>query len=271
MKLLARVVVACCLACGAASSAHADDTPSASAPATSPGPKEHYDKGMIFYSVQDWPEAIRELKAAYEGDPRAEYLYALAQAQRLSGDCPSAILTYRAFLRGASGSPAAAAEGLIHLCEAQVKQQQDAAAPKAAPPETAVPGPAPAPAPSPAPPPLPERASPARWYADPLGDTLAGVGVAGLVMGTAFLIRYGSNVSDAKTAPSDRASQSDWSSAKPQVIVGATAGSVGVVALAAAIWRYAAVNAHGREHSETPPVGLSVAPGAFQLSYGSQF
>jgi hypothetical protein len=227
-------------------------------------PREHYDKGMIFYNIQDWPSAIRELKAAYEGDPRPDYLYALAQAERLSGDCASAILTYRAFGRQATGAPAAAAEGFIHVCEEKQKEKETAALAAAA--AAAAPPPASAVTTGHAAPAPPQK--PTEWYADPLGDTLAIVGIGGLVTGAIFMAEYGSNRSAAGSAGTDSASQADWSKAQPQIVVGSIGLGVGAVALAAAIWRYTAVNAKARA---TPSVGFWVQPGGAQLSYGTQF
>jgi hypothetical protein len=101
MKPTALALLAACAVSLPLSVARAQET---TAPATgAASAKDHYDRGMIFYNVQDWPSAVRELRAAYEADPKPEYLYSLAQAQRLSGDCASAILTYRAFMRGEGG------------------------------------------------------------------------------------------------------------------------------------------------------------------------
>jgi len=270
MKLPSLVLVASCFACAVASNARAADAPAA--PASSASPKEHYDKGMIFYNIADWPSAIRELKAAYEGDPSPNNLYTLAQAERLSGDCATAIPTYRSFMRQASGPAAAAAEGFIHVCEGQIKQKEDEAAQKAAlaaQAQTAAAAAAPASS-APPPPPAPSKVN-TTWYADPLGDTLAVLGVAGLATGTVFLLQYSSASSSAKSAATDKASQAAWSGVPTQGAVGIAGASAGVVLLAGAIWRYVAVGGRKQEQAAPPAVGFSVQQNGFQLSYGSQF
>lgn len=63
----------------------------------------HLDRGLAFYNKREFQRAIAEFRAGYRIDPRAEFLFALAQAERLSGDCASAIVYYERFL--ATGPP----------------------------------------------------------------------------------------------------------------------------------------------------------------------
>src|SRR6476660_9887663 len=51
------------------------------------------------FEVQEYAEAEAELKEAYKIDPRPEIMYALAQAQRMNGECDKAIISYKNFLR----------------------------------------------------------------------------------------------------------------------------------------------------------------------------
>ena len=251
-----------------AASADAADPPSEKAAAAPTGGR-HHENGMLLYNIRDWGGAIRELKAAYEEDRNPDYLYTLAQAQRLSGDCASAILTYSMFLREVTGSAAVAAEGFVHVCEAQLKERE-AAAKSHAEPVAVLPPPAPhEPAVGPASPPAPAPRSPASWYRDPLGDTLAVAGVGALAAGSVLLVEFGTKLSAAKGAPSDRASQSAWDAAKPDAVAGGVASAAGALVLAGAIWRYVAVSSGAR--GAPPSVGLSVGPGRLQLSYGREF
>jgi len=139
-------------------------------------------KGLRSYAVGDYDEAIAAFRQGYTLEPRAEFLYALGQAQRMQGDCHAAAASYRAFLRTAPAerSAAAAREHLKH-CEAQI---------------AATPAPPPAPSPTPAPSlvqpvPVVVQNVPAekprrRWYRDKAGDALGGLGVAALITGGAL-------------------------------------------------------------------------------------
>jgi hypothetical protein len=123
---------------------------------------------------QDYAGAVEEFRAALALDPRPEMLYAMAQAERMMGDCATAIDDYRAFL---ASRPADEfkdyAETNITNCQAELDREAEA---KRAPhPEPPPPEPAPLP-----PPPRP-HARP--WYRDWLGDALCGAGVIGLAVG----------------------------------------------------------------------------------------
>jgi tetratricopeptide (TPR) repeat protein len=98
------------------------------APAEAEAAKAHSDRGMMYYNLSDWPAAIREFRAAFEADPRPEYLFSKAQAEKHRGDYTAAILSYKAFLRTSDSSPsrAAATEGLIRDCEAKLDESRKA-------------------------------------------------------------------------------------------------------------------------------------------------
>src|SRR5690242_15602139 len=74
-----------------------------SAASMSPEARGRLDRGLRYYATQEYAKAIEEFKAGYQIEPRPQFLYALGQAQRLSGDCSHALDAYRAFLR--SGPP----------------------------------------------------------------------------------------------------------------------------------------------------------------------
>lgn len=189
-------------------------------------------RAQAAYDVQDWPTAIREYRAAYQAEQRPELLWGLAQALRMSGDCRSAILSYKAYRRAdVSANQGTAAELMITRCEAEL-MKRDAEAAKAATPEqpAAAAQPAPAPAtsqeaPKPAaPPPAPE--GPKKFYEDALGDILLVAGVAAAGVGGYFLMKGNSQVSDGNGA-------STYGSHTDGVDDGKKKQTLGVITLAA--------------------------------------
>src|SRR5690606_38704396 len=52
---------------------------------------DHVAEGMAAFSEKAYERAIAAFETAYRLDPLPEVLYALAQAERLPGDCPTAI------------------------------------------------------------------------------------------------------------------------------------------------------------------------------------
>ncbi|HJZ84840.1 MAG TPA: hypothetical protein VKN99_06685 [Polyangia bacterium] len=157
-------------------------------PPMAPQARQHLERGLRYYNAQDYAKAVDEFKAGYQIDPRPEFLYALAQAQRLSGDCEKAISSYQAFLRTHPNDlQASSARQNIERCEAERATKTTKAPPPLPPPNREVAKTTPAPRPPPAPPPaaLTHTAPPARdpWYRDTLGDVLTGAGVVALVVG----------------------------------------------------------------------------------------
>lgn len=59
----------------------------------------HLRRGIEFYAEKQYELAIVEFRAGFRLDPRPDFLFALAQAERLSGDCPTAVIYYRRFLK----------------------------------------------------------------------------------------------------------------------------------------------------------------------------
>jgi len=160
----------------------------------------HLQRGIEFYAEKQYELAIVEFRAGFAIDPRAEFLFALAQAERLSGDCPTAIVYYNRFLEtqptanqdeaarvnmkrctralesGPGGPPLRATDSALAEAEA---------------------------ASSPAPPPVPEASLavelPRRaddgagpWYRDAVGTSLAAGSLAGLGLGVGFWVAKGS-------------------------------------------------------------------------------
>jgi hypothetical protein len=249
------------LALGAASPAAFAQTPPTKDQLSA---KDHADKASVFFNVQDWPSAIREYRESYELDPRPETLYALAQSQRQSGDCASAIKSFRAYGRVAtSPQQQAASEGMIHKCETEMADSQKKAAVVVAPPAAPASGPAPAPASAPAPSsPAPAREEPEKphpIYADVFGDVLFVGGLAVAGVGTFFLVSGDSSMSSAGNGVPYNTYESNVSSAKPKQAIGVGGIAVGGVLALCGVWRYVTVANHNSALREKENAGPSAS------------
>lgn len=145
--------------------------------------KVHYDLGVAAYAARDYEIAILEFRSAHHIDPRPELLFAWAQAERLSGDCPSAVLLYRRFLAAHPDSAHAQAAQLPLLrCEQALESRpQGAISPEA------VHDPAPA-APAPFAVTRQGLPRPTPWFRDVLGGALLGAGVVGAAIGAGYAL-----------------------------------------------------------------------------------
>src|SRR5687768_17520665 len=74
-----------------------------SAPAFAQDPaadaKAKYKEGLVHYNVREYKEAIARFKEAYKLKADPAYLYNIAQAYRLQGDCVDAAFYYKGFIR----------------------------------------------------------------------------------------------------------------------------------------------------------------------------
>jgi hypothetical protein len=212
--------------------------------------KEHFERGMVFFNLQDFPSAVTEFKAAYTADPsKADYLYMIGQAQRFSGECVAAIASYRAYMRGVppTSKASAAAEGFVHLCEnelAKLKAEklaaeklaaeklatEKAAADKAAEKERAAPDlKGRDPAVAVLPPSSVSTVEERHWYTDGPGLGLLIPGVLGTGAGTVFLVLGNKDVGSAKTA----AQVPTLAARDALVTAGQLKQTIGVIALSA--------------------------------------
>lgn len=141
--------------------------------------RERFDQGLASYTNKEYAEAVKQFRLAYALDPRAEILFAWAQAERLYGRCSRSTKLYKRFLASRpSEQQAEAARQGVERC----KDQADTAPgdpddlDKLAPPVAeAEPEPEPV-APSPEPPPKQQaRVDPAG-----LGLLVGGVVVGGV-------------------------------------------------------------------------------------------
>jgi tetratricopeptide (TPR) repeat protein len=95
MRALAAAAAFLALAAGTAA---AQGTGTGTTPPTGTA-AEHYERGRRLYDVKEYAAAIEEFKAAYLIDADPIYLFNLAQAYRLSGDCKSAESYFAKFLK----------------------------------------------------------------------------------------------------------------------------------------------------------------------------
>jgi tetratricopeptide (TPR) repeat protein len=140
--------------------------------ALSPTARATLERGLRSYAVGDWAAAIAAFRDGYQREPHPDFLYALAQAQRMSGDCATAVASYRSFLRtDPHERQAAPARANLARCEEQLERERVAAAARTPPPVVETPAPVEKP-------PLVETTPRPRWYRDHAGGALVGVGLA---------------------------------------------------------------------------------------------
>ena len=225
------------LACAVVSSAAAFSPPARADNA------DHGKRAQVAYDLQDWPTAIREYQAAYQSEQKPEYLWGLAQAQRLSGDFAAAIVTYKAFKRGeVTTNQSTAAELQITRCEAEItkKEAEAAVAARKSDAAPAAPSSAAPPAREP-PPPSPKPAEPPgpkHFYADFFGDALFVTGMAAAGAGTYFLLKGNADMRDAAATPVYRDYDSGSDRASKEQVAGAIALGAGGLLVAGAIVRW---------------------------------
>ena len=241
-----------------ASRAHAQPTdPKAAA-------KLHEQTGTHFFDVQQYDKAAEEYQQAYLLDPQPPYLYASAQAQRLSGDCTKALRSYRAYLRtNPSASDEEKTRKNIDRCEQDLRDHPPAPDLHVVIPTTIVPA---IPVPVAPPPPPPPHAS---WTGDRLGHGLVIGGLAVAATGVVLFVGGRSTISDNNAAPTygDFASgRADAASAHTKEVIGVSAMALGGALIAGGIMHYV-VHA-GRP---APQLSAAVIPGQASLFFTRSF
>lgn len=238
---------------------HASEAQAQAASESASAP-EHAKRAQIAYDLQDWANAIREYQAAYQVDQKPEYLWGLAQAQRLSGDCTKAISTYKAYRRGdVTPNQATAAELLVTKCEAEILKQEAEAANAAhkgqpAPAASAATS-ASARASTPATEPAHDKRAPEKpFYADAFGDTLLVTGIVAGGVGTYFLLKGNSDMNSAASTSAYRDYDSRAGHASKEQVAGVITLSGGGVVLAIAVIRYLTLG----EGSRTEQAGFNL-------------
>lgn len=229
-------------------------------PPFDPRARPHVEAAARHYDDGEFVEAAEEFEAAYRIDPQPRLLYAMAQAQRLSGDCRRAIRTYEAFLRTSpSATQVEAARDNIERCQADLRKPAKAlAAPGSQPASGAAPGAssqpatsasagaASAPASSPASAavaraaaPAVPRPAPGRWYTDRIGGALCLAGLAALVAGVVVWGDAKSAIERARHAGTYEEFSANAAGAEGRQRAGGATMVVGGVLVLAGIARYA--------------------------------
>ncbi|HTM23455.1 MAG TPA: hypothetical protein VL172_23190, partial [Kofleriaceae bacterium] len=232
-------------------------------------PDDHLQRGLRYYTTQDYERAIEEFRAGFTLDPRREFLFALGQAERLSGDCGSAILYYQAFLRAqpAAAQADAAREQIqvCHLLLSTEKPKRRALAhdsiDRDEPPPLVRQRRALAPAPAPA-----RIDDTPAWYSDVTGDALLGGGVVMLALGGGLWAASVSAASAADGAATYPEYDALIGRARTRRTLALTAGAAGTALVGAAIWRFR----WGRGHHRAA-VALSPGGGQVGLALGGDF
>jgi hypothetical protein len=171
----------------------------AEGPTMAPAAKAQLDRGLERFKAKDYAASIAAFDAGYAIDPKPEFLYVKAQAQRLGGDCRTAIATYRAYL--ATHPPHDKVEyaaANIDRCEKQIAAEP---APAVQPEEPAPqPSPAPPAAPPESPPLVPSDAAPRSRWSDRTAWAIAGGGAVAIGVGAAFALLARGAANDATNA-----------------------------------------------------------------------
>ena len=177
MKLLHGVVVLAVVAAPGTSHAEDPGAPSNESPPAAPSgevqSRDAFERGQAAYARKDFGGAATLFQRAYELFPAPAFLYNMAQAERLEGDCDAALIHYRQFVATYAGPmPADMDEKLadVKRCVSEPSPPRPSETPKERTPEAA---------PSVAPRPEEEPRLP-RWAT----WTAVGVGAAGVVAGT---------------------------------------------------------------------------------------
>jgi tetratricopeptide (TPR) repeat protein len=143
----------------------------ASAPAS---PVERAEEA---FQAGRYTDAANAFGEAYEADPDPKFVYAQAQAERLGGDCASAIEHYDRFLAlDPDPEPAEAARTNRERCRQELERAKPPPPPEPPSPRTMA---------DRDPVDTPTHARP--WHRDPLGGALVGSGLVVTALGTGLL------------------------------------------------------------------------------------
>jgi tetratricopeptide (TPR) repeat protein len=222
--------------------------------------KKLFDKALTAYGNDDFAGAADALAKSFKLEADPDTLFAWAQAERKLGDCAKAIELYDKLLKFDLPQEN---KDAVSDSRTECVQQIDAAnksKPVPTPTETPTPTQTPTPTETPTPPKTPpgkpdlqnkDVDSPFAkqgggggegshaWWKDPVGDTLVLVGIAGIGVGTGFLVSASSANSALKTASTFGDAQTFHDQANSQGKIGVIAASAGVAFIAGGIVWYA--------------------------------
>jgi len=225
------------------------------------GAEQHLRRGLQHYQHRDYQRAIREFHAGYAIAPRREFLFALGQAERLSGDCRSAIVYYQQFLsRNPPQRQATAAFEQIEQCKRALAEGPGA---------DQRPAPEPRPAVRSVAPPRAVVAMRARrpWYADGPGDALLGGGVALAAGSVAMLLSANVAAADARSASTYPQFDQRVAAVTTRRRLAVGFAVAGALAVSGAVYRFATRGGGGRERR----IALVPTDGGATLAIGGRF
>jgi len=216
--------------------------------------KQHFD-------LQEYGAAEAELKEAYRLDPKPEFLYGIAQAQRRNGDCEHAITSYQNYLRtNPKAEQAKLANDNITSCQAELdeaRRKREAAQQTVVQPKVEQPPP-----PPPQPPPKPTPSG-VVWTHDWIGHVAVASGAIA-VIGGLLVARSGQSKLDdvgaAKFYDDFVARSSDIDSAKSQRTNGLIVTGIGAALIATGIVVY-------RVRSPKEHVTVTLGPRGAQIGW----
>jgi tetratricopeptide (TPR) repeat protein len=243
---------------GLLATARADEPASAPARPTKAAKadaKKLADEATKLFNVQQYDKAAELYQQAYVLDPKPGYLYATAQAQRLSGKCETALLTYDAYLRtNPADGERAKTEANIERCKQDLAARAAAVQAQEVTPAPEVPAPPPPPAPAPVVP----AAPPPRDTSYIAGHLLVGAGVIALGGGV-YLFQSGrstiSSHNDASTYQQFLDGRDEMDAAKQKQTLGVVAMTAGAALVAGGVVYYVL---HAR-NAEEPAVSATVS------------
>ena len=220
----------------------------------------HLRRGLERYAARDYEGAIAEFKAGYALEPRRDFLFAMGQAERLSGDCPSAIVYYRRFLaRTPNHRQRQAAWDNLRRCQRALSSGPGHTDPTAVlfaddTPPPAITKPPPAPVARPA------------WYRDPVAGALLVIGVVMVGVGGGFLRAAGSAEANAGHATTYQQYAADMSTAGQRRSIGVATIAAGGALLVGAVYRYITGRA-----TATEKLAVGVSGTGAAVSFGGSF
>lgn len=231
-----------------------------SASQTAESADPHVAAGLAHYEAREFEAAIGEFLAGHAIEPRAELLFAVAQAERRSGDCASALIYYRRFLATRpSDEQARAARLHIDNCRAALASGPGARAERRA---------------------LHALAPVAQhgpWYHDFAGDALLGAGTLSVLMGVGFVTISGAAREHAASAATYPEYERETARARHYGTWGTVAIATGSVLVAGAVYRFHRRSARpqtrhpGQQANDRRALSLLPLANGLAWSYGGTF
>lgn len=220
--------------------AAAEDAP------TSPAARARFERGLEHYRAKDYPAAVAEFEAAYALEPHRDFLFAWAQAERLQGNCGSALSLYQRFLDTAPGERHAA---LARQSMARCEVESPPTPPPSVPPRVESPP--------------PETAS--AWYRDALGGGLCAGAAVSAGAGLWLLGQAHASARSAAALPTEGDYARRLEGAKTQSSWATALLGTGGALLVAGVVRYAWVGREG------PQVAVGLGPSGGTVFVGGRF